>query len=57
MICSKCGKPTYRFKWLHNERVCDVCLHNSRPATHRDRDVEDKDYTWADVKKYLERHG
>lgn len=55
MICEKCLQPCEKRHWLNNSRVCEVCLHNSRPASSRCNEVEDIPPTMKNLKKLWER--
>lgn len=55
MNCQKCLRKTWDLTWLGNTKVCKVCKHNARPATHRMRDIEGMPATLENLKKYLEK--
>ena len=55
MICDKCLNPTIKWGWHNNQRLCENCLHNSRPATQRCSDVECKAPTIKDLMKKWNR--
>ena len=55
MKCDKCEKPMVTFHWKDNAKLCDVCKHNSNPASWNSRDVEDPPATWENLKKTWEK--
>lgn len=55
MICDRCLDSMKRWGWHNNQRLCENCLHNSRPATWRVKEVEDLEPTLQNLKKLWEK--
>ena len=55
MICDRCYETKDIAGRHGNELLCENCLHNARPASHRIRDVEDLKPTMKNLKKILEK--